>query len=71
MYKVNVLTSGKYCNVDTGARYVLGKKQTIKLCKLFLENECEIEIFKFIRCTHTIFCWSEYEAHDVTKKLWG
>lgn len=58
MYKVTVLTPGKYNNVSLGARYCITKKAVKNLVSLFLETECEIEVEQFIYIGDGIFCWS-------------
>lgn len=64
MYKVIVNTSGKYDNVTLGARYCLTRKSAIKLANLFLGDDCDITIAKFIRCGDA-FVWSD--AWEETK----
>lgn len=64
MYKVIVNTPGKYGNVVLGTRYCLTRKSTIKLANLFLRDDCEIRIAKFIRCGDA-FVWSD--AWEETK----
>ena len=58
MYKVTVLTSGKYANVELGERYCLTRKTAIKLANTFLQSGCDITLAKLIRCGDT-FYWSE------------
>lgn len=64
MYKVIVNTPGKYDNVVLGARYCLTRKSAIKLANLFLGDDCDITIAKFIRCGDA-FVWSD--AWEETK----
>ena len=64
MYKVIVNTSGRYNNVTLGARYCLTRKSAIKLANLFLGEDCDIKIAKFIRCGDA-FVWAD--AWEETK----
>lgn len=57
MYKVTVNTPGKY-GVVLGARYCLTRKSAIKVANLFLEENCDITVTKFIRCGDA-FVWSD------------
>lgn len=59
MYKIEVLTSGKYHNVVPGARYCFRKRTANGLIKNFLMQDCEIEVTKFIRIGKDIYCWSD------------
>lgn len=59
MYKVAVKSSGKYNVVALGARYCLTRKSAIKLANLFLEDDCDITIEKFIRCSEDVFAWTD------------
>lgn len=59
MYKVTVKSSGKYNVVALGARYCLTRKSAIKLANLFLEDDCDVTIEKFIRCCEDVFAWSD------------
>ena len=58
MYKVTVNTSGKYRVAALGARYCLTRKIAIKVANLFLADDCDITIEKFIRCGDT-FAWTD------------
>jgi len=64
MYKVTVNTPGMHKNVVLGARYCLTRKSAIKTANLFLENDCDITVAKFIRCGD-VFVWSD--AWEETK----
>lgn len=64
MYRINVLSSGKYHNVVTGPMYCLSKKDARWLVKTYTESECNFTVEKLIRVTGTIFCWSDYEVED-------
>lgn len=71
MYKVNVTSKGKYNNVTIGARYCLRKKTAIELCKLFLKDECEFTLEKFVRLTGDIFGWSNgIECEKLLEKIY-
>lgn len=59
MYKVTVKSSGKYNVVALGARYCFTRKSAISLTNLFLEDDCDITIEKFIRCCGDVFAWSD------------
>lgn len=59
MYKIEVISSGKYSNVVLGPRYFLTKKEVIKFAKELDEVEADYEIYKFIHITKGIFCWTE------------
>jgi hypothetical protein len=61
MYRVNVLTAGKYNNVVTGPRYCFTRKIAKDLAKLFVDSGCDVEIHKFYRI-HTspwLFFWRD------------
>lgn len=74
MYRVTVLTSGKYDNVALGARYCFTKRSARDLIDNFLEVNCEIEVEKFIRLCDDVFCWSDRADDKVLKhyeeKMW-
>ena len=57
MYKINVLTSGKYHNVAIGSRYCFTKRTAKSIIKCFLETECKISVEKFRKCGDC-FMWS-------------
>lgn len=61
MYKITVITDGRYHNVMLGARYCFGKAKAKKLAEFFLEEECEVTVEKFIRSS-SCYCWSDIEA---------
>lgn len=58
MYRIKVLSSGKYRNIMIGNRYCFFRKNTINLANLFNKSECDIVIEKL---THLggIFFWSD------------
>jgi hypothetical protein len=64
MYRVTPNNSGKYHNVVPGARYCLTRKSAIELANLFLNDDCDITIEKFIRIP-SAFMWSD--AWEETK----
>lgn len=68
MYKVIPLDCGKWHNVLPGARYCLTKKAAKGLMKTFLNAECEIEVYKFIRLTRGIYSWSDND--EKVEQLW-
>ena len=57
MYRVKVLSSGKYHNVVVGNRYCFFKKDAIELANLFNESGCDLIIEKFVHCGR-IFFWT-------------
>lgn len=68
MYKIEVISSGKYSNVVLGPRYCLTKKTVIKFAKLLDEVEADYEITKFVRLTDTMFGWTDSDDH--LDKIW-
>ena len=68
MYKVIPLDCGKWHNVVPGARYCLTKKDAKELMKEFLESECEVEVYRFIRLTRGVYSWSD--ADEKVEQLW-
>ena len=68
MYKVIPLDCGKWHNVLPGARYCLTKKAAKELMENFLEAECEIEVYRFIRLTRGTYAWSD--ADEKVEQLW-
>lgn len=58
MFKVTVNTSGEYRNIVLGARYCLTRKTAIRLANLFLGEDCDITVEKFI-CIGDVFIWSD------------
>lgn len=61
MYRVTVLTNGKYHNVITGPRYCFTRKCAKDLAKLFVDCECDVQIHKFIRVQTSpwLFFWQD------------
>ena len=64
MYRINVLSTGKYNNVVLGPRYCLFKRTAKRLVKEFSEFGCSLRVSKFIRCSDDVFCWSGGEVED-------
>lgn len=62
MYRIHVLSDGKYHNVTLGARYCFTKHATARIANHLLDSNCNIVIEKFIK-TGDCFQWSnnEYE----------
>ena len=69
MYRINILTSGKFHNVITGYRYFFTKKMVKKAYKeVYCNWECECILEKFIRCTKGWYAWSEIDS--LTSDKW-
>lgn len=58
MYRIQVLSSGKYHNVTEGNRYCFFRRSAIKLANLFGENNCDIVIEKLVHVGDDFF-WSQ------------
>lgn len=58
MYRVCVLTSGKYDNAVVGNRYCFSRKKALDLANLFNECSCAFKIEKLVYC-EGVFFWSE------------
>ena len=67
MYCIDVKTAGDYHNVVLGKRYAFSKRKAKNAIKNFLNNNCEIEVTKFIKCAD-IWCWSN--DHDLYGGIW-
>lgn len=67
MYKIEVLTSGKYKNICLGARYSLTKKAAKNFIEMLQEDKAEFRVYKFIKCAD-LFCWSN--DHDLPTGFW-
>ena len=63
MYRINVITTGKYHNFTTGIRYAITKRSAEKFIELALNEECQIKVEKFTYCSEGIFAWSD--DHDL------
>ena len=61
MYRVCVLTSGKYDNAVIGNRYCFSRKSALELANLFNAVSCALKIEKLVRVGGTFF-WSEDPA---------
>lgn len=59
MYRINVLTRGRYNNVNRGYRYCFRKKSAIEMIATFMNARCEITVEKLIRIHSDIFCWND------------
>ena len=64
MYRINVLTTGKYNNVALGTRYCFFKKTALDLATLFASMDCDVTIAKFTRLHSDVFSWSEAEVYE-------
>lgn len=64
MYRITVLTTGKFNTVGLGSRYCLTKKTAKSLIKLFFKEECTFKVEKFTRLHHDIFAWIDDEYKD-------
>jgi hypothetical protein len=74
MYKVEILSTGKYDNTVTGTRYCLTKKSAIEMVALCEKWECDFSVSKFIRLAGLVYSWSSKELgnnfwNKVNKKL--
>ena len=67
MYKIDVLSSGKYDNVVVGTRYCLTKRIANDLIKRFLMFNCIITVRKLIKMTTGVYGWSmDHDLYDGT-----
>lgn len=65
MYRIDVLTCGKFHNVTIAPRYCFRKKTAKKLIELFLgKNDCQITVTKLNRITSDIFGWVDEDPKD-------
>lgn len=64
MYRINVLTHGKYNNVELGYRYCFRKKSAIELIDTFMDTGSEITVEKFIRLHGDVFGWNDNLEND-------
>lgn len=65
MYRVTIKSRGKYDNATLGTRYCLTRRSAIRLTALFVEDECDLTVEKWIRMHGDTFCWSETEVNEV------
>lgn len=64
MYRINVLTRGRYNNVNRGYRYCFLKKTAIEMIDTFMSARCEITVEKLIRLHGDVFFWSDILEDD-------
>lgn len=64
MYRINVLTDGKYHNVRDGFRYCFRKKSAIELIDVFMDAGSKITVEKLIRIQGDVFCWDDDSEND-------
>lgn len=64
MYRIYVLTNGKYHNVECGPRYCFTKRSAKKMIDIFMDSGCEILIHKLIRIHRDVFYFSDYDEGD-------
>lgn len=64
MYRINVLTRGRFNNVKRGSRYCFCKKSAIEMIDTFMNARCEITVEKLIRIHGDIFCWNDSLEND-------
>lgn len=57
MYRVYVLSSGKYNNVALGCRYNFSKRKLKVFTELLNELECDFTFEKFMKCGDC-YMWS-------------
>lgn len=58
MYRIEVLTSGKYSNVALGSRFTFSKRKVKNFIEVLKEKECEYTITKLINCGG-LWVWSK------------
>lgn len=68
MYKIEVLSKGKYNNAELGARYTFFKRKAIDFIKFLKEEECDFEVTKFTRLHFGFYAWSRYHAYEKLEK---
>lgn len=64
MYRINVLTRGKYDNAELGYRYCFRKKSAIELIDTFMNTGSEITVEKLIRLSGDVFGWNNNLEND-------
>lgn len=69
MYRVKVLSTGKYNNVCLGNRYCLFRKSAIELANLFTSSECTIKVEKLVH-NDDVFFWSDCECETKIGERW-
>jgi hypothetical protein len=70
MYRIHIVTTGKYHNVNIGYRYCLTKKTIKNLIKDCDNWGCEFLVERFIHIQKDIFAWSEDLPTDVEDLIW-
>lgn len=64
MYRINVLTRGKYDNAELGYRYCFRKKSAIEMIDIFMDTGSEITVEKLIRLHGDVFSWNNNLEDD-------
>lgn len=69
MYRINVLTTGKYDNVVRGYRYTFSHRKAKKfVMEVIREWECECTVEKFSRCGNlceNLYCWAPVLENEI------
>jgi hypothetical protein len=66
MYRIKVMSSGKYHNCAMGYHYCFRKKTAKHLIDLFSENKADFTVEKLVRLTADVFSWTDYDEKDTT-----
>lgn len=66
MYRVCVLSIGKYGNVVVGNRYCFFRKHAIELANIFADRDCILKVEKFIHNGDCFFWTSE----EIETRIW-
>lgn len=64
MYRIKILSTGKYSNVTLGYRYCLTKKSAKNMINTFSKAESDFTIEKLVRIHADIFCWTNDDEKD-------
>ena len=64
MYRINVLSRGKYDNVELGYRYCFRKKSAIEMIDIFMDSDSKITVEKLIRLHGDVFSWNNNLEDD-------
>ncbi len=64
MYRINVLTRGKYDNVELGYRYCFRKKSAIEMIDIFMDSDSNITVEKLVRLHSDVFAWNNNLEDD-------
>lgn len=67
MYRIKVLSSGKYHNVVGGNRYFFFRKSAVEFANDLAERECDFKIEKLV---HVGDCFFWTEGEEETKIWW-